>query len=345
MGYGGATVKPQKPSRRSAAGKHHYLEKERMNTTQAKKQRQPARLGQSSLRTHLRQHYILYLMLIPGLTFFLLFCYKPMGGILMAFENYSYKKGLFGSPWIGLKNFQRFFSYKHCWRIIRNTVLLNLTNTFWTMPIAIIFALLVNELREGPLKKFYTTVSYLPHFVSVVVVVSIFFQFLIPSGIINTVIEKLGGKGIAFFSDAGWFRTIYNSISVWKETGWNAVIYIAALAGVDQQLYEAAKIDGANRIQQHLHVSLPGIAPTIAITLIMHIGRLMSSGTDMILLLYNEKIYETADVIGTYVYRVGLHDAQYGYSTAVNLFSSVIGMILLILANRFSKKVSDTSMF
>ena len=274
---------------------------------------------------------------------FFLFMYKPMVGLLMAFENF--KKGIFGSEWVGLANFKRFFRYKNCWRLIRNTLLLNVFNMLWTTPINIIFALMINEFREkGVFRKSATTIAYLPHFLSGVVVISIFNQFLMPSGTINQIIEKLGGTPLKFLSDPKYFRTIYNFICIWQETGWGSVIYVAALAGIDSSLYEAARMDGANKLQQIWHVSLPGIASTISIQFIMNLGYLLSGGTDRVMLLYNEKLYPTADIIGTYIYRVGLLNTDYSYSVAVGLFQSLIGLILVLVTNKISKKLTETSL-
>lgn len=296
--------------------------------------------------SYLKQHWILYAMLIPGVVIYFLFCYKPLTGLLMAFENYNFKKGVFGSEWVGLANFKRFFKYKNCWRLIKNTLLLNIFNLLWTTPINLIFALMINEFREkGIFRRGVTTISYLPHFISGVVVISIFNQFLMPSGIINQVVEKLGGEPIKFLSDPGWFRTIYNFICIWQETGWGAVIYIAALSGIDPTLYEAARMDGASKLQQIFHISLPSIAPTISIQFIVSLGYLLSGGTDRVMLLYNEKLYPTADIIGTYIYRIGILDANYGYSTAVGLFQSLIGLVLVLITNKLSKKLTETSLF
>ena len=276
---------------------------------------------------------------------FFLFMYKTMVGLLMAFENYNFKKGIFGSEWVGLANFKRFFRYKNCWRLIRNTLLLNVFNMLWTTPINIIFALMINEFREkGVFRKSATTIAYLPHFLSGVVVISIFNQFLMPSGTINQIIEKLGGTPLKFLSDPKYFRTIYNFICIWQETGWGSVIYVAALAGIDSSLYEAARMDGANKLQQIWHVSLPGIASTISIQFIMNLDYLLSGGTDRVMLLYNEKLYPTADIIGTYIYRVGLLNTDYGYSVAVGLFQSLIGLVLVLITNKVSKKLTETSL-
>lgn len=259
--------------------------------------------------------------------------------------NYNFKKGIFGSEWVGLANFKRFFRYKNCWRLIRNTLLLNVFNMLWTTPINIIFALMINEFREkGVFRKSATTIAYLPHFLSGVVVISIFNQFLMPSGTINQIIEKLGGTPLKFLSDPKYFRTIYNFICIWQETGWGSVIYVAALAGIDSSLYEAARMDGANKLQQIWHVSLPGIASTISIQFIMNLGYLLSGGTDRVMLLYNEKLYPTADIIGTYIYRVGLLNTDYSYSVAVGLFQSLIGLILVLVTNKISKKLTETSL-
>ena len=306
-------------------------------------ERLPIRRG--STWSYVRQHWILYVMLIPGIIMFFLFMYKPMVGLLMAFENYNFKKGIFGSEWGGLANFKRFFRYKNCWRLIRNTLLLNVFNMLWTTPINIIFALMINEFREkGVFRKSATTIAYLPHFLSGVVVISIFNQFLMPSGTINQIIEKLGGTPLKFLSDPKYFRTIYNFICIWQETGWGSVIYVAALSGIDSTLYEAARMDGANKLQQIWHVSLPGIASTISIQFIMNLGYLLSGGTDRVLLLYNEKLYPTADIIGTYIYRVGLLNTDYSYSVAVGLFQSLIGLILVLVTNKISKKLTETSL-
>ncbi len=300
----------------------------------------------SGWRYALRKHKYLYLMLLPGILYFVIFCYVPMGGIVMAFENFNYKAGIFGSEWIGLKHFKSFFSYMYCWRLIRNTLLLNLTNFAWSFPVTILFALLVNELRDGGLKKTITTISYMPHFVSTVIVVSMFFNFLTPnSGIVNLAIRALGGETVNFLTDPKWFRTVYNTIGIWQETGWSAVIYIAALSGIDQSLYEAAYMDGAGKIRQCLHVSLPGIAPTIVVMMIMTLGGILASSTDRVLLLYNSNVYETADVIGTYIYRRGLVDNDYSYSTAVGLFQSLIGLIMMIGANQAAKKINGNGIF
>ena len=294
--------------------------------------------------SYFKQHWILYAMLIPGLILYFLFHYKPMVGLIMAFEDYKFKGGIWGSPWVGWKNFERFFNYKFAWRLIRNTLLLNVYNMLWTTPINLAFALMINELRQNAFRKTITTISYLPHFISGVVVISIFNQFLMPSGMINEVIESLGGEPVRFLQDEKWFRTIYNFICIWQETGWGAVIYVAALSGVDPALYEAAEMDGASKLQQCLHISLPSIAPTIAIQFVINLAYLLTSGTERVMLLYNEKVYETADIIGTYIYRVGLLDTDYSYSTAVGLFQSLIGLILVLISNKISKKITETSL-
>lgn len=297
----------------------------------------------STLR-YIRQHWVLYTMLALGLVIYFLFHYKPMGYLLMAFENYKPKKGLFGSTWVGFKNFERFFGYKNFWRLLRNTLVLNISNMLWTTPINIIFALMINELRQNWFRKTTTTIMYLPHFISGVVVIAIFNEILMPSGLLNNIITYFGGEKVNLLADSKYFRTIYNLICIWQETGWGTIIYVAALAGIDQGLYEAAAIDGAGKIKQCIHVSIPGIASTIAIQFIMNLGYLLSNGTDRVLLMYNERLYETADIIGTYIYRVGLQNADYSYSTAVGLFQSVIGLALVLVSNHFCKKYGDTSL-
>ena len=234
----------------------------------------------------------------------------------------------------------------HCGRIIVNTILLNLYNLIFGFPMPIIFAILLNEVRNLRYKKFVQTVSYLPHFISTVSIVGILFMVLSPNGgIVNIIIQKLGGTPIYFMTESKWFRTIYVASGVWQNLGWDAIIYIAALAGVNQELYEAAVIDGASRLKQIWHVSLPGIRSTIVIMLIMRMGGMMSSNTDKVLLMQNALTYEVSDIIGTYVYRRGIQDADYSYSTAVGLFNSLINVVFVVTANMISKRLGESSLW
>lgn len=295
----------------------------------------------------LKKHRCLYIMLIPGILYFIIFRYIPMSGLLIAFENYSFTKGVFGSEWVGLKHFHSFFSYPECWKIIRNTLLLNFYNILFAFPASIVFAVLLNEVRKGMFKSFVQTISYLPHFISTVIVVGMFYNFLSPSsGLINLFLKNvLGLEPVNFLMEPGWFRTIYNGINIWQETGWNAIIYMAALTSIDITLYEAAYIDGAGRLKQFLYVSLPGMLSTIVVMFIMRIGYILEVGFESVLLLYNPSIYETADVISTYIYRRGIIDSDYSFTTAVGLFQSIIGLILIVIANKLAKKYSETSLW
>lgn len=300
----------------------------------------------ASLLKSLNRTKYLQLLLLPGLIYYIIFHYVPMYGVIIAFKDYKIRQGILGSAWVGLKNFQEFFSYMYCGRIIRNTVLLNLYNMVFAFPAPIVFAVLLNEVRNLRYKKIVQTISYLPHFISTVSIVGILFMILSPNGgIVNIIIQKLGGTPIYFMTESKWFRTIYVASNVWQNLGWDAIIYIAALASVNQELYEAAVIDGASRVKQIWHVSLPGIRSTIVIMLIMRMGSMMSSNTDKVLLMQNAMTYEVSDIIGTYVYRRGIQDADYSYSTAVGLFNSVINVIFVVTANTISKRLGESSLW
>lgn len=289
----------------------------------------------------------LQLMIIPGIIYFIIFHYIPMYGIIIAFKDYNMKLGILGSRWVGFENFVRFFNHPHFFRLVRNTFLLNLYNLIWSFPAPIILALFLNEVRNLTYKKIVQTVSYLPHFISTVSVVGIIFMLLSPQGgLVNNVLGKLFNiEPIYFVAEPKWFRTIFIVSGIWQNVGWDAIIYIAALTAINYELYEAATIDGASRFKQMLHISIPGILPTISIMLILRIGGMMSSNTDKVLLLQLPITYEVSDVIGTYVYRRGLVMSEYSFSTAVDLFNNVINIILLVIANTVSRKVSENSLW
>jgi len=269
-----------------------------------------------------------------------------MYGVLIAFKNYKPGKGLFAGDWVGFKWFVSFFKSFYFPRLIRNTFLLSFYGLLWGFPVPIIFALALNEVKNGAFKRTVQTISYLPHFISVVVVVGMMFNFLSPtSGIINNFIKSMGKEPISFLNDARWFRTLYISSSIWQSFGWDSIVYLAAIAGIDPQLYEASKIDGCNRIQQVLYVTIPGILPTIIILLILRCGNLLSVGYEKIILMYNPATYEVADVISTYVYRRGIIGAEYSFSAAVGLFNSVVNFIFLFIVNRISKLIADISLW
>lgn len=291
-----------------------------------------------------KSKYLYIIMLVP-IIYYILFHYMPMYGVIVAFKDYNIVKGVMGSPWAGFKHFQKFLTDDYFWKLVRNTLLLNIYGLVWGFPIPIILALLLNEVRGGKFKRIVQTVSYLPHFISTVVVCGMVVNFLSTDGILNQIITALGGERIQYLMDPKYFRTIFTASGIWQTAGWTSIIYLSALTGVDQEVVEAAMIDGANRWQRIRHVTLPAIAPTISTMLIMNLGKLMNLGYEKVLLLYNGSTYETADVISTYVYRRGILSNDFSYATAVGLFQSVIGVILLISANKISKKISETSLW
>lgn len=289
----------------------------------------------------------LQLLMLPGLIYFIIFKYIPMYGVVIAFKDYRIVDGIFGSEWVGLKHFLAFFNNPYAGRLIRNTLIISAYSLVFTFPLPIIFALLLNELRPLWYKRFVQTVSYLPHFISLTAVIGMIVMFVSPSqGIVNKLLHSLFGvEPIHFLAEAKWFRTLYITSEVWTGLGWSAIIYIAALSGVDMELYEAAAIDGATRVKQMIHVSLPSIKTTIIVLLILRLGGMMSVGSERVLLLYNTLTYETADVISTYVYRRGLTYFEYSFATAVDVFNSVINIMLLVIANALSRKFAESSLW
>ena len=277
----------------------------------------------------------LYLLAIPVLLFYLLFHYKPMYGAIIAFKNYTPALGVEGSPWAGFTHFIRFFNSVYFVRLIKNTLLLSIYNLIFGFPAPIILALLLNEVRSKKFKSLTQTITYLPHFISLIVV----------TGLFNDIIELFGGTRTPLLQNPELYRPIYVASSIWQEVGWGSIIYLSALAGVDSQLYEAAQIDGAGKWKQLIHVTLPAIAPTIIIMLILKMGSLMNMGYEKTILLYNASTYETADIISSYIYRIGLLEQNWSYSTAIGLFNSAINFVLLIFTNRLSKRVSETSLW
>ena len=287
-----------------------------------------------------------YLMAIPIILYFLIWNYLPMVGIALAFEDYSARGGFLFSKWIGLKNFVDFFKSYYLWRLLRNTLILSVGNMIINFPAPIILALLLNELENQVFKKVIQTISYMPFFISVVVICGIIVDFFSYNGAFTILLTKLGlAENKDLMSVRSFFRPIYILSNTWQGVGYGSIIYLAALSGVDQELYEAAKIDGANRWQQTIHVTIPGIAPTIIIMLILQIGSLLSTAMEKILLLYRPLTYEVADTITTFVYRRGLIDGDFGYSTSVGLFNSFVNLLLLFIANSVSRKYSETSLF
>jgi putative aldouronate transport system permease protein len=288
----------------------------------------------------------LLLLFLPCLIYFILFRYVPMWGVLVAFKDFQVFKGFAASKWVGFKYFTMFFKSPDAVIIIKNTLLLGLQTLLVTFPIPIIFALILNEVKSSKYKKLVQTVSYMPHFISQVIVVSMVMMFLSPThGIVNTVIEALGGTKINFMVEPGWFRPLYIISEVWQGMGWGAIIYLAALTNVDPQLYEAAIIDGANRWKQTLYVTLPSIIPTIITMFLLRTGSILEVGFEKVLLMQNPAIYSTSDVISTFVYRQGLVSGNISYATAVGLFNSLVNLVFVLGANKLAKKYSDTSLW
>ncbi len=287
----------------------------------------------------------LYLMVLPVILFYILFHYKPMYGAIIAFQDYNPRQGVTGSEWVGFDQFRRFFTSPYFGRLVKNTLLLSVYGIIFGFPAPIILALLLNELRAKRFKKTVQTITYLPHFISLVVVTGIIKDFTQSTGLINDIIVMFGGERSSLIQNPALYRTIYIVSDIWQGIGWGSIIYLSALSGVDQQLYEAASIDGAGRWKQLIHVTLPGIAPTIVIMLIMRMGQLLGTGYEKTILLYNEATYETADVIASYIYRVGILERNWSYSTAIGLFNSVINLALLIATNKISRRVSETSLW
>jgi putative aldouronate transport system permease protein len=286
-----------------------------------------------------------YLMLLPVILYYVIFQYWPMIGVVIGFQNYIPGLGFFESPWVGFKHFTDFFHSFYFWRLIKNTFILNFWLLIFGFPAPIILALLLNEVRQSWFKRTVQTVTYIPHFISMVVIVGIIKDFTATDGIINQLRDLLGRETITFLQIPEYFRTIYVSSDIWQSIGWSSIIYFAALSAVDPNLYEAAEMDGAGRFRKMWHITLPAIKPTIVILLILTIGNLLSSGFEKILLLYQPLTYETADVISTYVYRKGIEDSSFSFATAVGLFNTVVNFVLLIIANSISKKVSDNSLW
>lgn len=292
------------------------------------------------------KHRELLIILIPSVLFYLFFMYRPMTGLVIAFKDYSIFKGVSESPWVGFEHFISFFKSPYFGKLIRNTLLINVYGLVIGFPIPIVLALLLNEVKNTKFRSAVQTMTYLPHFISIVVIAGIVTNFLAPSnGLINILIDKFGGEKVYFLTKPEYFRSIFIGMNVWKEAGYQAIVYIAALAGIDPQLYDAAYVDGANKFKRMVHVTLPGIMPTITILLILKIGKMLTVGFEAIILLYQPVTYETADVINTYVYRMGLINAQHDYATAVGLFNSVVSVLLVVFANKISRKLSETSLW
>ncbi len=287
----------------------------------------------------------LYVMMLPVLAYYIIFQYGPMYGAIIAFKEYSPIKGVFGSEWVGLAQFQSFFESYYFWRILKNTLVLSLYSICFEFPAPIILAILINEVRHKRFRSIVQSVTYMPHFISLIVICGMIKDFTNSGGLINSFVTQLGGDGQAMLQKPELFRTIYIVSEIWQKVGWESIIYLAALMNVDQEQFEAARIDGAGRFRQIWSVAIPGIIPTIVVMLILRVGHLLGVGFEKIILLYNPAIYDTADVISSFVYRKGLLEFGWSFSAAVGLFNSVINLILLVVANRLSKKFSENSLW
>ena len=292
----------------------------------------------------------LYLMFLPVFLYYVIFRYGPMLGLVISFHKYNLLagdliKGIMESKWVGLKHFQSFFSSTFLWRVLRNTLLINLYDLLFNFPAAIMLALLINEVQARHFKKTVQTITYMPYFISSVVIASMVVQFLSPSsGIVNNIIAAMGGERQYFMVQPESFRTIYTLMNLWKNVGYNSIIFLAAISGINGELYEACRVDGGGYLRQMWHITLPGIASTIVVLMIMRLGHVMDAGYETILLLKNNANQETSEVIGTYVYRRGIEKGEYSYATAVGMFQSVIGFGLVIFANWLSRRYSETSL-
>ena len=298
------------------------------------------------LKKQLQENWILYVMILPVIVYFLIFEYYPMYGITLAFKEYYPKEGILGSPWVGFKNFERLFRSYNFGTMIRNTLGISLYSLVVGFTLPIIFALMLNYVKNEKLKKTVQTMSYAPHFISTVVICGMISLFMAKdTGIFNVFRELMGLERVSFLSKPEWFKDIYVWSGVWQSMGWSAIIYISALAGVDPQMHEAAIIDGATKIQRMRYIDLPSIKGTIVMLLIMRMGNVMSVGFEKVYLLQNSLNYSESLIISTYVYEIGLLGGDYSFSTAVGLFNNIINIILLVAANWFSKKVLDESLF
>ena len=295
---------------------------------------------------HFHKYWQYYLMMLIPVVYYIIFRYIPMFGNIIAFRRYRAGSSIFGDEWSGLRYFNQFIADQNFWRAFRNTLLLNFKYLLISFPLTLIFALLLNEIKNVAFKRIVQTISYLPHFISMVIVAGMVRELLSTNGPINNLIVSLGGEPITFIALPEWFTTIFVTSGIWQGIGWGTILYLAAMSGINPELYEAAALDGANRFQQCLHVTIPAILPTISTLLILNIGSLCGSAAfEKVFLLYNPTTYDTADIIGTYVYRMGLQSGNYSYATAVGLFQGIINLVLLTIANKASTKLSGSGLW
>jgi len=305
----------------------------------------PRQARRTSLARAMRS-WQLYAFLLPTLLYFAIFHYGPLYGAQIAFRDYLGALGIWGSPWVGLQNFQRFFNSAYFVNLLSNTVFLSVLMLVFSFPIPVIFALMLNQLGSQRYKRIVQTVSYAPHFISTVVFVGMLFLFTSPSvGIVNILVSKLGGPRIYYMGNAAWFRPVYVLSDIWQETGWGAIIYLAALSAINPELYEAATIDGATKFQRILHIDIPAILPTVTILLVLRTGAIMSLGFEKAFLMQSSLNLEYSEIISTYVYKVGLQGAQFSFASAVGLFNSVANLTLLLIVNRVARALGETSLW
>ncbi|HML45477.1 MAG TPA: ABC transporter permease subunit [Clostridia bacterium] len=297
------------------------------------------------LAKNYRQMKLVYWLAVPVLLYYFVFKYAPMFGVTIAFQDYRAARGIMNSKWVGFKHFLSFFNSIYAWRLIRNTVVISVYSILFGFPAPILLALLINEIKHSQFKSVVQTISYMPHFISTVVICGVLVDFLASDGVITDLLVTLGGTRTNLLAEAGAFRTIYVGSSVWQSVGWGSIIYLATLSGTDPNLYEAAVIDGAGRFRQAVHITLPTLVPLIVLQLIMRMGNIMSVGYEKIILLYSGLTYDTADVISSYVYRRGLQQGEYSFGAAVGLFNSVINLCLLVLSNWIAKTTTGESMW
>lgn len=302
-------------------------------------------MGKQAKRLWKRDWQLVLLCLLPVL-YFIIFHYIPMYGVQIAFKDFNATDGIWGSAWVGFKHFQRFFSSSQFWPLIRNTLELSFLQILLGFPIPIMLAIMLNQAKNKRFRKFVQSVAYCPHFISIVVLTGMLYIFLSPrNGIINNIIQVFGGDPIFFLGDAKYFKMTFVVSGIWQNAGWSAIIYIAALAGISPDLYEAAQVDGANKWQRIRHIDLPGILPTAVMMLILEVGKVMNLGFQKAYLMQNAQNLASSEIISTYIYKVGMMDAQYSYSAAINLFNNLINIILLVSVNRIAKKVTDNSLW
>lgn len=299
------------------------------------------------LRAEIWKHRYLYILLLPGLIYFVLFRYYPIAWLSISFQDFKLLKGMSGSEWIGLKNYIDFFKNPDCWMIIKNTLVLNLYSIIFEFPMSVIFALFLNEVRNARFKKTIQTITYLPHFISTVVLVGMINTMLssVPPGAVFKLLSFFTGDGKSILGEEAYFRTIYTTSSIWQQTGWNAIVYLAALSSIDPTYYEAGIVDGAGRFRQLIHITIPCIMGTVVTMFIIKIGHIMTIGFEKAYLMQTDTTRQVSEIISTYVYKRGLADKDYSYATAVGLLNSVIGFILVIVANKLSRRVSEYSLW